>query len=372
MTQRLCKAAVADGKGNYQIGQIAIGAPKDDEILIKLHAAGLCHTDWDTLTSRDYPFVLGHEGAGMVVEIGPDVLRFKVGDRVVLNWAIPCGSCKTCARGHFPLCEVTSPANGDGTSGHAHAEATLFNGSPIRRSFFLGTMSEYTVVRQSAASPLRADIPFSSACILGCGVMTGYGSVVNAARLKTGSNVAVIGCGGVGLNVIQACRIAGARCIFAVDISDARLEQARAFGATELILSDPDDTELTRVRTQIEAKIGEGADYAFECTAIPALAAAPLAVVRHGGTAVQVSGVEQRINFDCRLFEWDKTYLNPLYGMCNPAEDFEILQSHYLSGALKLDEQITKTYALDDLPEAFEDLFAGKLAKGVILFEETG
>ena len=361
---RTARAAVGDGKGGFAIRTIDVGRPEQGEVLVRIEAAGLCHTDWDMVHTRTEPFIMGHEGAGTVVEAGPGVTGLKPGDKVLLNWAIPCGLCPSCGRGHQSLCEVSSPANGDGVSGHGHPEAALLDGVPIPRLFFLGTMSDYAVVKQAAVTPMVDGLGFAAAAILGCGVMTGYGSVVNAAKLTAGSTAAVIGCGGVGLNVIQGCAIAGARRIVAIDIAPARLEQARSFGATHTILSQSGSLEA--LRAQLDPIVPGGADYAFECTAIPELCSAPLALVRHGGIAVQVSGVETIVPFDARLFEWDKTYLNPLYGMCNPARDFPILQDLYLTGALKLDELVTRIYALEELPQAFEDMLAGRLAKGVI------
>lgn len=361
------RAIVADGKGQFSVETVDVAAPEGDEVLVRIAAAGLCHTDWDSITNWDGPFIVGHEGAGTVEAVGPAVRGLAAGDRVVLNWAIPCGDCHNCHAGLYSLCEVNSPAVGDGVSGHARPGATLYRGAPIRRSFNLGTMSELTVVKAAACTPIGDDIPFPVAAIMGCGVMTGFGSVVNAAKVAPGSSVAVIGCGGIGLNVIQASVISGATRIIAIDVTQDRLDQARRFGATDIILSDPADVSMAAVREQVRAMTVRGADYAFECTAIPALGAAPLALIRHGGTAVQVSGIEQVIPFDCTLFEWDKIYINPLYGKCDPPRDFPILQSLYRKGALKLDEMITQTYTFDQMAAAFADLLAGRLAKGVLL-----
>jgi S-(hydroxymethyl)glutathione dehydrogenase/alcohol dehydrogenase len=252
--------------------------------------------------------------------------------------------------------------------GHAHAEANRRGGVPVYRAFGLGTMATATVVRQEAVVPAPASIPFPSAAILGCGVMTGYGSAVNAAKVRPGSTVVVLGCGGVGLNVVQGARISGATRIIAVDLSDERVATACKFGATETIVAGTDDPDLRAVADEVRRRTdGRGADYAFECTAVPRLGAAPLAMVRHGGTAVQVSGVEQEITVDMRLFEWDKTYLNPLYGQCRPSRDFPALFALYASGQLLLDELVTRTYGIDAVADAFDDLVAGRNAKGVLV-----
>ena len=231
-------------------------------------------------------------------------------------------------------------------------------------------MSTATVVRQEAVVRYETSIPFTSACILGCGLMTGFGSVTNVAQVYPGCSVTVLGTGGVGLNVIQAARIAGATTIVAVDLIKERLDRAVNFGATHTVVASREDTGLRDAAAQVRAwSGGRGTDYGFECTAVPSLAAAPLAMIRHGGMAVAVSGVEEEIVIDMNLFEWDKTYINPLYGQCRPSIDFPRLLALYESGALLLDEMVTRTYALEELPLAFDDMHAGRNAKGVLVLE---
>ncbi|HEY1056800.1 MAG TPA: zinc-binding dehydrogenase, partial [Emticicia sp.] len=268
------------------------------------------------------------------------------------------------------ICEVNSPvtAGNKVSGGHARIEASTLANIPIERSFSLGTMSEYTLVREAACVKINVDIPFSSAAIISCGVMTGFGSVVNAAKVKTGSSVVVLGTGGVGLNVIQGARIAGASKIIAIDINPTRLEMAIEYGATHTILASKEDVGLLEAAKKVKELTQRGADYAFECTAIPALGAAPLAMVRNAGIAVQVSGIEQEITIDMNLFEWDKVYINPLYGKARPQIDFPILQELYKKGDLILDKMVTRTYKLDELGKAFSDMHQGLNAKGVIVF----
>ncbi len=364
------RAVISDGCGNFSVATVEVGPPGTGEVQVKIKASGICHTDWDSIQNWNKPFIVGHEGAGVVSAVGEGVTSVKVGDKVILNWAIPCGECFQCLQGFPHICEVNSPVCGDGLSGHADASACTHNHSPLERSFHLGTMSEYTVVKAAAVVKVDVDIPFSSASIVGCGVMTGWGSAVNAANVKAGSTACVIGCGGVGLNVIQGVKQSGAAKIIAVDISQERLDQAKAFGATHGVIAEKQDLDFEQVASQVRAlNGGRGADYAFECTAIPALGSAPLKLIRSAGTAVQVSGIEQRIDFDCELFEWDKIYINPLYGQCNPQRDFPRILSLYESGQLKLDELVTKTYTIDTLAEGFDDMLNGRIAKGVVLFD---
>ncbi|SHK70063.1 S-(hydroxymethyl)glutathione dehydrogenase / alcohol dehydrogenase [Reichenbachiella agariperforans] len=365
------KAAIAKGDGSFVIDTVTVADPQADEILIRVKAAGLCHTDHDSL-NWGKPIIMGHEGAGIIEKLGSEVSDFQVGDQVILNWATPCMRCFQCEEGNQHICENNSPvtAGGNGyTPGHAHLNGTKWNDKAIERSFNIGTLSEYTLVKASACVKLSSDMPMPSASIISCGVMTGYGSVVNSAKLSAGSSAVVLGTGGVGLNVIQGARISGAAMIIAIDINPERLEMAKAFGATHTIRADKEDKGLMKAAEQVKAMTkGRGADYAFECTAIPALGAAPLAMIRNAGTAVQVSGIEEEITIDMRLFEWDKVYINPLYGKCRPQIDFPKLVSLYDKGDLMLDQMITRTYPLDDLQQAFEDMLGGRNAKGVIVF----
>ncbi|MEO9892717.1 alcohol dehydrogenase catalytic domain-containing protein [Aurantibacter sp.] len=367
------KSAIANGDGTFVIDTVIVADPKADEVLVKIKAAGLCHTDHDSL-NWGKPIVMGHEGSGIVKAIGSNVKNVVVGDSIILNWATPCRTCFQCNLGNEHICENNSPvvagANGY-TEGHAHLEGTTYNGVPIERSFNIGTLSEYTLVKASAVvkNP-NEKMSFPAASIISCGVMTGFGSVVNSAKVTEGSSVVVLGTGGVGLSVIQGAKVSKASKIIAIDTNGGRLEMAMEFGATHSILADKNDIGLLRAAAQVKKMTdNRGADYAFECTAVPELGMAPLAMVRNAGTAVQVSGIEQEITVDMNLFEWDKVYINPLYGGCNPNIDFPKIVEHYNNGSIKLEEMITRTYALDDLKKAFEDMLSGKNAKGVIVFD---
>lgn len=364
------RAAIADGKGGFSIEDIEVDHPGEREVLVEIKASGVCHTDWDSL-SWGRPIVLGHEGAGVVLETGGGVSRVAVGDEVVMNWAIPCGHCFQCDHGNRHICENQNQVTAaESMQGHSALDRTRFDGQGIERSFNIGTMSTHAVVREEALVRMNKGIPFRSACIIGCGVMTGYGSAVNAARVAPGSSAVVLGVGGVGLNVIQGCRIAGADRIIAVDINEQRLAFAKTFGATDSLLADKADEGLLQAAEKVKAMTdGRGADYAFECTAIPALGAAPLAMVRNAGTACQVSGIEQEVTIDMSLFEWDKIYINPLYGQCDPYYDLPKIMNLYDKGSLLLDEMITRTYALEELAQAFDDMHAGRNAKGVLVME---
>ncbi len=364
------QAAIAHSDGTFSIEPITVNPPGPGEALVELKASGVCHTDYDSMRVWKRDFILGHEGAGVVHSVGEGVTEVGPGDRVILTWAISCGHCLQCNRGNIHICENYSPVTGPHLGGHAHVESTTWNGAPIDRSFHLGTMSNHTVVREEALVKIDADIPFTSACIIGCGVMTGFGSVANAANVQPGSSVVVLGAGGVGLNVIQTARLAGAAMVIAIDVNSSRLEMAKQFGATHCVKAEREDKHLIQAHEQVNAfTSNRGADYAFECTAVAELGDAPLRMVRNAGMAVQVSGIEQTIPFDAELFEWDKIYINPLYGQCRPKIDFPKILKLYESKQYKIDELVTRTYPLNELGQAFEDMLEGRNAKGVISLE---
>lgn len=366
MTGPVSGRAVVARDGRVEVAEMHVEAPASGEVRVRLHASGVCHTDHD-LSTLGFPVVLGHEGAGVVDAVGEGVDDLRAGDRVLLTWAIACRDCSACARGAPHLCERWSPnVAGPNHGGHVAFERATVDGQGIYRAFHLGTLATHTVVVRAAVVPIPRDLPFASAATLGCAVQTGVGSVLNAARVQPGERAVVLGCGGVGINVVQGCRLAGASAIVAVDVDAGRLEAATRFGATHLVLASRDDEGLRGVAEEVRQLLGGGADHAFECTAVPELATAPLAMVRHGGTAVAVSGVERTVPVDMQLFEWDKTYLTPLYGQCDPARDFPRLFRAYERGELLLDELVTRTYTLDQHADAFEDMLAGRNVKGVI------
>lgn len=366
---RAALAAIADGAGAFVIEPVEVRAPAAGEVRVRLKAAGVCHTDHASLHWPG-PLVMGHEGAGVIEAVGEAVTEFAVGQPVLLNWAIPCGRCVQCARGNAPLCERTLARDASLGTSAAGPRHTLWNGRVIERSFNLGTFAEYTLVRPEALTPLPSDLPLTQACILGCGVMTGVGSAINIAEVQPGESVAVIGCGGVGLGVIQGARLAGAGRIIAVDLHQAKLDRARELGATDCLVASRDDADH---RALIEAVLaltgGRGADHAFEATGQAALSFLPLRLARDGGNALQLSGSHGEVTVPMPWFQWNKRYLTPLYGGCIPDRDFPRLIDWALSGALELASMVDATYRLDELGAALDDMLAGRTTKGVVLFD---
>lgn len=360
-------AALANGEGGFSIEEVEVYPPGPGEVRVAMRAAGVCHTDHASL-SWTGPLLIGHEGAGYIESIGDGVQGLVVGQPVLLNWAIPCGACFQCARGADSLCERTHEADGGrlGDS-RAHAGVTRWRGKAVERSFQLGTFARYTVVHVDAVTPLPADLPVDPACILGCAVMTGVGSVINVAAVAHGASVAVLGCGGVGLNVIQGARIAGARIIIAMDRIAKRLEHAVRLGATHTCQVHDGDPEHELLTATVRALTdGRGVDHAFEATGVPALAFLPLRLARNGGDALQVSGAHGPASVELTEFFWNKRYLTPLYGGCVPARDFPRLFEWVRRGQLELASLISHRYPLERLDQAFDDMLAGRSSKGVL------
>lgn len=363
------QAAITDGGGSFALHEVRVRAPAAGEVRVRLKAAGICHTDVASL-SWGTTMVIGHEGAGVVESVGTDVARFIPGQPVLLNWAIPCGECPQCRRQLGSLCERTLgvPA-GRPDSSAAAAPHTLWRGQSIGRSFHLGTFSQYTLVRAEALTALPPALPMESACILGCGVMTGVGSVINVAAVQPTDTVIIIGCGGVGLSAIQGARIAGARRIIAVDLRAQALQRAVSLGATHTIQARTDDSgHEALVAEALRLTDGRGADCAFEACGAAGLAFLPLRLARNGGTALQISGSHGPQRVELPWFMWNKQYLTPLYGGCDPQRDFPRLFDWVARGLLRLDALISRTYGLAQLAEGFDDMLAGRICKGVVVF----
>jgi S-(hydroxymethyl)glutathione dehydrogenase / alcohol dehydrogenase len=359
-------AAIADGHGGFIVDEVQVDAPGPGEVRIRIAAAGICHTDHASL-SWPGPLVIGHEGAGHVDAVGSGVERVAVGEKVLLNWSIPCGLCPQCHRGNASLCDRTHGTNPAlyGTSS-AHHGATRWHGEPVARAFHLGTFSRYTLVRASAVTSIPEGFPLEQACILGCAVMTGIGSVVNVASVTSGDTVAVVGCGGVGLNVIQGARLAGADRIIAIDRRQTSLARACEFGATDMLMLADDGDVAELIGRVKELTNGSGVDHSFEVTGNAELAFLPLRLIRNGGHAVQVSGAFKEVQIDMQHFLWNKCYTAPLYGGCVPHRDFPRLIDWAIKGEIELRALINRQYSLPQLSDAFDDMLAGRVAKGVV------
>jgi S-(hydroxymethyl)glutathione dehydrogenase/alcohol dehydrogenase len=344
-----------------------LDGPRAGEVLVELKAAGVCHSDlhpargeWPVRT----PLVLGHEGAGVVREVGEGVKSVKAGDRVVFCWAPPCGLCAPCKEGRPVLCdrlERTTYRN------RLPAGDTLLSARGQKVSHYNGTacFADFAVVAEEGVIHVAEDVPFEALATLGCAVVTGVGAVLNAARPEAGSKVAVIGVGGVGLNVVQGARLAGCERIVALDTRSEPLRLAREFGATDGVEASGEKvTERVKELTD-----GRGADYVFDTVGAPATLAQALALARKGGTVVVTGLARLDALASFPLFPFvmqEKRLVGSLYGSGRPSSDVARLVELYREGKLKLTELVTRTYNLEGVNEALDALSAAEGARGII------
>lgn len=350
------------------VEELELDEPKANEVLVRTAASGVCHSDLSVVTGTIYydaAVVLGHEGAGIIEHVGRDVAGFHPGDHVILSFVSYCGSCRMCQMERVCLCETYDVPRGfqlDGTY-------RLYNssGDGILQMARIATMSEYMVVPQQNLVKIDTHYALEKAALVGCGVTTGVGAVLNTAKVEPGSTVAVIGTGGVGLNAIQGAVLAKAERIIAVDITEKKLNFAKGFGATDVVnAAEGDPVEAVRELTN-----GLGVDYAFEVIGNPKTIVQAYDMVRPAGSAVIVGMAHHESEFSIpaqRFVSSEKRLIGSFYGSCQPRVDMPKLLSLYEEGTLKLDELITRQYRLEQINEAFADMEAGENARGVILF----
>lgn len=348
------------------VESITVDSPKRAEVMVKVGACGVCHSDLSATNGTialPLPLILGHEAAGEVVEVGEGVTSLGVGDHVVSSFIYMCGRCRFCSLGRPVLCVEQGRALStlpDGTLRTADAQ-----GKPLNVFSGCGVMAEYATMHVDNLVKIDPRIPLDRAALVGCAVTTGVGAVFNTARVTPGASVAVFGCGGVGLNVIQGAAIAGAERIVAIDTLESKLDMARRFGATDVLLAKPGE-DLTK---PLKKLTGGGADYAFECVGSGELAAAAYKAIGRGGMAVVVGVAKASDSTSVRTMTLpleEKTLTGSYFGSCVPRVDFPRMLGLYMRGKLKLDELITKRYSIDEAPQAFADLEAAKNARGVI------
>jgi S-(hydroxymethyl)glutathione dehydrogenase / alcohol dehydrogenase len=337
--------------------------PGPGEVLVRLRASGVCHSDLSlqngTLTAAP-PVVLGHEGAGEIVATGPGVTDVAPGDHVILVWIPPCGACALCLGGQPQLCTVARLARAGQVSPLSGPDG------PIALGLGIGTFGEQTVVPRNAVVPIDADVPFDVAALVGCGVMTGVGAAINTAKVTPGSTVAVIGCGGVGINVIQGARLAGAATIVAVDRMDSKLNMAASFGATDLVRDDALGGAVSRLTAG-----GAGFDYVFEVVGRSATIRAAWDATRRGGTTVVVGAGSRTdmVSFSAgELFNSEKKLLGSLYGSADVRTDFGRLLRLWKAGRLDLTGLVSRHITLDEVNDAFAAMEAGEVVRSVIEF----
>jgi S-(hydroxymethyl)glutathione dehydrogenase/alcohol dehydrogenase len=363
-------AVLYDYQTPLKIEEVDLEDPKEREVLVQFKSAGLCHSDLSVINGvlkPPTPIVPGHEGAGIVKKVGAGVSRVQIGDHVVLLWVPVCGQCYYCRKGETILCELKDKIR-SGTMIDNTYRMRNSGGQGVGKMGGVGSFSEYNVVNQENLLVIDKDIPFEVAAIAGCALITGVGAVLNKAKVKPGSSVAVVGCGGVGLNVIQGAVLVDAGQIIAVDILDHKLDMAEQFGATHTINSSTHDP-ISRVM-EITGQIG--VDYAFEALGTVATAKTAFGLIRRGGSMIMVGIPAKDEEFCFPLAElplMDKSICGSYYGSGEVASDIKAFLELYKKGRLKLDELITGRYRIQDINQGMKDLETGKNARGVILYE---
>jgi NDMA-dependent alcohol dehydrogenase len=364
------KAAVLFEAGRkLEIRELDVQDPGPGEVRIRMAAAGVCHSDLHVMTghlSAPLPAVLGHEGAGVVEDVGPGVASFQPGDHVIPLWRLSCGECAYCTGGRPALCAAGTEIRWSGRLADGTSRFSL-DGQEIKHFAGVSSFSSITVVPEKAVLKIPHDLPLERAALLGCAVITGVGAVVSAAQVRPGSSVAVFGTGGVGINVVQGAVLAGAEKIIAVDLLESRLEHARGFGASHTVnASAQDAVEGVRALTG-----GEGVDYAFEVVGRPETMRQAYDCLAKRGTAIVVgltpTTAEVSVPALSLVYE-ERVLTGSLYGSAAPKIDIPRLIDLYRAGKIKLDELLTHSYPLEEINEAYAALERGDTLRSVVTF----
>lgn len=353
------KAAVLrDVNKPLVIEEAALDEPGPRQVLVKTAASGVCHSDLHFIEGSwpiPLPAVLGHEAAGIVEQVGGGVSYVEPGDHVILSFVPVCGACRFCARGQPYLCG----------QGRIRGQTLHIGDQAISPFLSMSSFAEYMVVPEDSLVKIRNDMPLDRAALIGCGVMTGVGAAMNTAKVEPGSTCAVIGTGGVGLNVIQGCALAGAERIIAVDIHPNKLEMAREFGATHFVDAAKEDPVA-----KVHELTGGGADYAFEVIGLPTAIRQAFDMIRRGGEAIVVgmAPAGSEVTVSAAAFLMEKNLRGCTYGSARPRYDMPRIIDLYMAGKLKLDELVSRTYPLEGINDAFAAMKNGEVARSVIVF----
>ncbi|MGH9307467.1 MAG: Zn-dependent alcohol dehydrogenase [Acidimicrobiales bacterium] len=366
------RGIIFNGTRAEVVSGLEVRDPGPTEVRIRIMAAGVCHSDLSVVNGTipwPSPAVLGHEGAGIVEEVGAAVRSVAPGDHVVVATLATCGHCKWCNSGHPTWCRSSM--------GNVTQPFTL-HGEPCSNFAAASVFAEHTVISEAQAVRIDAEVPFTSACLIGCGVVTGVGAVLNRARVAQGQTAAVFGVGGIGLNVIQACAMSGAARIIAVDNVASKEKLARQFGASDFIdASQVDATAVIREMLPFSPDVANGpfrasgVDWSFDCVGHPAVLRNALDVLDWGGNCV-IIGVPPptaELTIPITYFTHvDRGLMGCRYGSIRPHYDIPLIVDRYRAGQLKLDELVSKTYPLEDFEQVVTDMEAGHLARGVLTF----
>jgi S-(hydroxymethyl)glutathione dehydrogenase/alcohol dehydrogenase len=352
-----------------EVLEVDLAPPRAGEVLVKIAACGVCHSDLHVVDGHlpePLPLVLGHEASGEVVGTGPGVERLRVGDRVVLALVPYCGECAACRRGRTNFCELTERMSATGTLADGTTRLSL-EGRTLHHFNAVSSFAAYAVVPESAAVAIPPGVALDTAALVGCSALTGYGAVHNTARVESGSSVAVWGCGGVGLNIVQCARLAGANAIVAIDTRPEKLEAARRLGATDVVHAGPDEDVVTAVRELS----GGGVDYAFEAIGLQATIGEAWEAAASGGMVVVVGLLPKgsQLTIDPWYLLDEKTLKGCFLGSARIDRDIPRIVELYREGKLQLEELVSRRLSLHELPAAFDRLRAGEGLRQLVVFD---
>ncbi len=367
------RAAVAFAAGKpLQVMDVEIGGPRAGEVLVEVKATGLCHTDLYTLSGADpeglFPAILGHEGAGIVREVGAGVTSVKPGDHVIPLYTPECRQCKTCLSQRSNLCTAIRGTQGKGVMPDGSSRFSC-DGAPVMHYMGCSTFANFTILPEIALAKVREDAPFEKICYIGCGVTTGIGAVINTAKVWAGANVAVFGLGGIGLNVIQGARMVGADKIIGVDLNPARQEMARKFGMTDFI--NPNEVGHDKVVQAIVDLTGGGADFSFECIGNVKVMRQALECTHRGwgeSIIIGVAGAGQEISTRPFQLVTGRSWRGTAFGGARGRTDVPKIVDWYMQGKIDIDSLITHVMPLDDINHGFELMEKGESIRSVVVY----
>ncbi len=366
------RAAVAFGAGKpLQVEMVDLDGPKEGEVLVEIKATGICHTDEFTRSGADpeglFPAILGHEGAGVVLEVGPNVKSVKPGDHVIPLYTPECRECKSCTSRKTNLCTAIRATQGKGVMPDGTSRFSL-NGKQLFHYMGCSTFSNHTVMPEIALAKIRPDAPFDKVCYIGCGVTTGLGAVIFTAKVEAGANVVVFGLGGIGLNVIQGARMVGANKIIGVDLNPAREAMARKFGMTHFV--NPKDVKGDLVGHLVELTDG-GADYSFECIGNVNVMRQALECCHRGwgqSIIIGVAGAGQEISTRPFQLVTGRVWKGTAFGGARGRTDVPRIVDWYMDGKINIDDLITHTMPLEQINDAFDLMHRGESIRSVVIY----
>jgi S-(hydroxymethyl)glutathione dehydrogenase/alcohol dehydrogenase len=367
------RAAVAIQAGKpLEVMEVNLDGPREGEVLVEIKATGICHTDEFTLSGADpeglFPAILGHEGAGVVVDTGPGVTTLKKGDHVIPLYTPECRTCEYCLNPKTNLCQSIRSTQGAGLMPDGTSRFSTLDGDPILHYMGCSTFANHTVVPEIALAKVRSDAPFDKICYIGCGVTTGIGAVINTAKVEIGSTAIVFGLGGIGLNVIQGLRLAGADQIVGVDINPNKIEMATRFGMTDFVNPKEVDGDLV---AYLVALTGGGADYTFDATGNTDVMRTALESAHKGwGESIIIGVAAAGAEISTRPFQLvtGRSWRGTAFGGARGRTDVPQIVDWYMDGKIEIDPMITHTMGLDDINKGFDLMHSGESIRSVVLY----